>query len=122
MSKISFSPEKKDRKKKIRSILQGIFLILILIITIKALFSFTKYDRFSDEILSSTEKTGFIALSYFGVDRDGNNTLISTKNLEAQLEALKNNGYVTIEQQDILDYYTKGKKLPSISLFLLFED
>lgn len=122
MSKISFSPEKKDRKKKIRSILQGIFLILILIITIKALFSFTKYDRFSDEILSSTEETGFIALSYFGVDRDGNNTLISTKNLEAQLEALKNNGYVTIEQQDILDYYNKGKKLPSKSLFLLFED
>lgn len=122
MSKISFSPEKKDRKKKIRSILQGIFLILILIITIKALFSFTKYDRFSDEILSPTEETGFIALSYFGVDRDGNNTLISTKNLEVQLEALKNNGYVTIEQQDILDYYTKGKKLPSKSLFLLFED
>jgi hypothetical protein len=36
--------------------------------------------------------------------------------------ALKQAGYVTISQQDIIDYYEFGKPLPEKALFLIFED
>jgi peptidoglycan/xylan/chitin deacetylase (PgdA/CDA1 family) len=63
-----------------------------------------------------------VALSYFGVDRIGNKSLIGIELLDQHLGALKKQGYVTITQQDIIDYYTNGKALPQKSLFLLFED
>lgn len=96
---------------------------MILIVIIKALFSFKEYKPFNiEEISTNSNEKGFITLSYFGVDRDGSDTLVSTKDLENQIKSLKDNGYVTITQEDILDYYNKGKKLPEKSLFLLFED
>lgn len=122
-----FSPKKKDRKKVIRGTLQGIILIVFFVITIKVLFVFTEYKPYNSSPESTVEisdnrDTGFIAVSYFGVDRTGDNKLISTEVLEKHLKALKDNGYVTITQQDILDYYKEGKLLPKKSLFLLFED
>ncbi len=117
-----FSPERKDRIKKIRSIFQGIILFALLICIVKALFVKSTYKPYSSNIVSQNRKSGFISISYFGVDRAGNNTLISTDALENQLKALKENGYVTITQNDILNYYKKGKALPEKSLFLLFED
>lgn len=122
MDKKAFCPEKKDRKKKIRSIIQGIILILLLIVILKALFSFTKYEPYDTTGVSDNADSGFIAVSYFGVDRNGTDTLISTDRLNEHLKALTDNGYVTITQQDIIDYYTKGKKLPKKALFLIFED
>lgn len=122
MSKETFCPEKKDRKKRIRSIIQGIVLIVLFIIIIKALFSFSKYKPYDTANVSDNIGDGFIAVSYFGVDRNGTDTLISTERLDEHLKALTDNGYVTITQQDIMDYYTKGKKLPEKSLFLIFED
>ncbi|WP_097028450.1 glycoside hydrolase [Clostridium peptidivorans] len=122
MKNKNFSPEKKDRVKKIRSIFQGIILFAILVFIIKALCTFSVYKPYTLDTISKNEKSGFIAVSYFGVDRTGDDTLISTEALEKQIKALKDNGYVTITQQDILDYYTKGKALPEKSLFLLFED
>ncbi|MFT4107654.1 MAG: glycoside hydrolase [Lacrimispora sp.] len=68
------------------------------------------------------EDPGFIALSYFGVDRDGTSSLISTKRLEEHMKALESNGYVTISQEDIKEYYSKGTSLPDNALFLMFED
>lgn len=117
-----FSPEKKDRVKIIRSMFQGIILCAVLIVIIKALCTFSVYKSYSSHAPSKDRKSGFIAVSYFGVDRTGDDTLISTEALEKQIKALKDNGYVTITQQDILDYYKKGKALPEKSLFLLFED
>ena len=122
MDNKTFSPEKKDRKKKIRSIIQGIILIVLLIIILKALFSFTKYEPYNTDNVSDNTESGFIAVSYFGVDRNGTDTLISTDRLDEHLKALTDNGYVTITQQDIIDYYKKGKKLPEKALFLIFED
>ncbi|GMQ61975.1 polysaccharide deacetylase family protein [Vallitalea maricola] len=110
---------KKDRKKFLRSICQGIILIYILYLMLTALFTFNEYESYDNVTLSSN---GFIAISYFGVDRSGNDTLISTRRLEEHLKALKNSGYVTITQEDVLDYYEKGKQLPEKSLFLMFED
>lgn len=117
-----FSPEKKDKIKVIRSIFEGIILCVVLIVIVKALFTFSVYKHYSSNIVSNDVKNGFIAISYFGVDRTGDDTLISTEALEKQLKALKDNGYVTVTQQDVLDYYKKGKELPEKSLFLLFED
>lgn len=123
MKNKEFSPKRKDRKKIIRGIFQGLILLVLLIVIIKALFSFKEYKPFNiEEINANSKDKGFITLSYFGVDRDGSDTLISTKDLEKQIKVLKDNGYVTITQEDILDYYNKGKKLPEKSLFLLFED
>lgn len=122
MKNKNFSPEKKDRVKIIRGTFQGIILFVILLVIIKAVFTFSVYEPYSSYNIPKDEKSGFIAVSYFGVDRTGDDTLISTEALEKQIKALKDNGYVTITQQDILDYYKKGKLLPEKSLFLLFED
>lgn len=122
MKNKEFSPKRKDRNKIIRSIFEGITLFAAVIIIIKVLFTFSVYKPYSSSAVSKEAKSGFIAVSYFGVDRSGDSTLISTEALEKQIKALKDNGYVTITQQDILDYYKKGKMLPEKSLFLLFED
>lgn len=117
-----FSPEKKDKIKILRGTLQGIVLLVLLIVILKAVFTFSQYKPYDYNDLTSNEDNGFIAVSYFGVDRAGSDTLISTESLEKQLKALKDNGYVTITQQDILDYYNEGKELPDKALFLLYED
>ena len=121
MYKVDFAT-KKDRKKVVRSICQGMILIVLLIIILRALFSFTSYEAFNETKLADTQDTGFIAISYFGVDRQGDETLISTERLEQHLKALYDQGYVTITQQDILDYYKQGKPLPERALYLMFED
>ncbi|MEG1254626.1 glycoside hydrolase [Clostridium sp.] len=122
MKNSTFSPERKDIIKIARGILQGVILITLLIIVIKALFSFSVYESYDSSKLSNSQDTGFIAVSYFGVDRTGSDTLISSKRLDEHIKALKDNGYVTITQNDIMNYYLKGKALPPKSLFLLFED
>ncbi len=122
MKSNTFSPKKKDRIKIARGILQGVILIILLIAIIKALFSFSVYEPYNSSKISNNQDSGFIAVSYFGVDRTGNDILISTKRLDEQLKALKDNGYVTITQKDVVDYYLKGKTLPPKSIFLLFED
>ena len=111
-----FSPKKKDRKKIIRGTVEVIILIGILILSINSIFTFSKYKPYDND------ENGFIVISYSGVDRNGTNSLIGTEALESQLEALKDNGYVTITQQDVLDYYNSEKKLPNKALLLLFED
>jgi len=122
MKNKNFSPEKKDRVKIIRGTAEGIILFVILLVIIKAVFTFSVYKPYTSDDVSIDGKSGFIAISYFGVDRTGDDTLISTMSLDKQIKALKDNGYVTITQKDILDYYAKGKILPKKSLFLLFED
>lgn len=121
MSKYTFSSKKKDRKKVIRSIIQGAVIIIFVYITAISFFSSDEYIPFKDSERSQTED-GFIAISYFGVDRAGNGTLISKKKLDEHLQALKASGYVTITQDDIKNYYLNNKPLPPGSLFLMFED
>ena len=112
---------RKDIKKAVRSIGQGIVLITLLIVIIRALCSFNKYTPFVKADIDSVDN-GFIAISYFGVDREGSDTLISTKRLEEHLRSLYNQGYVTITQEDIKAYYEKGVTLPEKALYLMFED
>ncbi|MBP3476160.1 MAG: glycoside hydrolase [Lachnospiraceae bacterium] len=116
---------RKNIKKVVRSIAEGVILIVLLVLVIQALFTFDTYEPYDEtkiEMATDEEDTGFIALSYFGVDRNETKTLISTERLQEHIDALSASGYVTITQQDILDYYREGKKLPKKSLFLMFED
>lgn len=115
---------KKDVTKVIRSTLELLVLLLILAIIIRALFVFSEYVPYdyNDEAIVSGEDNGFIALSYFGVDRTGTETLISTERLHQHLQALYDNGYVTITQADIENYYKNGVPLPKKALYLMYED
>lgn len=122
MKNKEFSPERKDRIKFIKATVQGIILLILLVTIIKALFTFTEYTPYDESTVNQNKDNGFIAISYFGVDRNGTDTLISTESLDNQLKVLYDNGYVTITQQDVLDYYYNNKALPEKSLLLLFED
>lgn len=119
LSNESFS-KIRNRKKKIRTILQIIFLLGLVSIVIFTFMTKLKYKP-SDEV--SSVDNGFIALSYFGVQKtEGSQQLISEENLRSHLQALKDQGYVTITADDIYEYYHKGKALPEKSLYLMFED
>lgn len=120
MKSQTFSIKKKNMRKVIRSMIQGIILCLLMIMLLKAFFVFKRYS--ASDAAQIGKDQGFVSLSYLGVDKIGSNTLISEKRLDEQLSALFENGYVTITQQDILDYYQKGKKLPEKAVFLMFED
>ena len=54
MKNNTFSPKRKNRVKIVRGILQGIILIILLVVIIKALFSFSVYEPYdsSKEIVA----------------------------------------------------------------------
>lgn len=116
---------KKDAVKVLRTIAEIAVLALVISLPIKSVFFGEKYVPFQEQEnleMAQDCSPGFISVSYFGVDRQGTNTLIGVKRLEEHLQALKDNGYVTISQQDVLDYYNDGKPLPQKALLLVFED
>lgn len=113
---------RKDRKKRIRIIIQIVIIIAIIAGVVAALFTLQSYKPYSKQNTQFAGDKGFIVLAYFGVERIGNQNLIGVGRLREHLQALKDLGYVTVTQQDILDYYQSGKELPEKSLFLVFED
>ena len=115
---------KKDKVKLIRTILEYIAIAAVTILVLRALLVTKKYQPYDSQMeeKATSGDTGFIALSYFGVDRDGTDTLISLSRLTEELSVLKKLGYVTVTQKDLENYYYKGKQLPEKALFLMFED
>ena len=113
---------KKNRKKQRRVILQLGILAVVAAIFYFALFTAGKYKPYEPSAINMAQDKGFIALSYFGVDRVGLQPLISEERLGEHLAALRQQGYVTITQKDIIDFYVNGKPLPARALFLMFED
>ena len=112
--------EKKNRRKVRRSIFQLGILLVIVFLVFQTFVEINHYDASNTKDWKN--KRGFIALSYPGVSRDGSDSLFAKKQLQRQLEALTNQGYETISQQDILDFYNDKKPLPEKALFLAFED
>ena len=113
---------RKNRRKKVRTALEFACIAAALFVLMELFFTLKTYDPAAAAAAGAQDK-GFIALSYFGVDRNGDtSTLIGKEELRRHLAELKSQGYVTISQQDVLDYYREGKKLPERSLFLMFED
>ncbi len=115
--------KKKNRRKYLRTLLEVLVILGLLYLLWEAFFHEKTYEPFTEEEVSATTDTGFIALSYFGVDRIGDtSTLIGEKQLREHLEALKREGYVTITHEDIESYYDEGTPLPEKALYLMFED
>ncbi|MGG4455240.1 polysaccharide deacetylase family protein [Brevibacillus porteri] len=111
---------KKDRNKFIKTLIQVAILVVLGVILFNAVFDWKKYEE--PNKANWTNEKGFIAISYFGVGRSGTPKLVAKKQLDEQLQALYDQGYQTISQQDILDFYKKKKPLPDKALFLAFED
>lgn len=114
----------KNIKKFIRGIAQILGLVAIVLFFIAMVIDYPKYKPYDEadaSVVTGTDN-GFVALSYFGVERSDSNSCISTELLTEHLSALKDNGFVTITQQDLFDYYQNRKPLPERALFLLFED
>lgn len=112
---------KKDIIKLIRSIIQLIILLALIFLIIRAWNHFVIYEPFLENEITD-EDYGFIAISYPGIEIDSTNYSVSIDDLDAQLNALYKSGYVTITQEDVINYYKQGKPLPPKALLLVFED
>lgn len=112
---------RKNAVKAIRFVLQGMLAVL-LVYLLWTLVLFPKQHQAQ----APTARTGdsFIAISYCGVTtRDSaDSALVTRRSFQEQMAALHECGYVTITQQDILDYYRKGTPLPEKAMFLILED
>ncbi|MGI6212106.1 MAG: hypothetical protein ACOYJJ_05965 [Anaerovoracaceae bacterium] len=115
---------KKNRRKKIRAVIEILIVLLLAVVLVRACFFPKQYEPYdaSDPAVVTGKDAGFIAVSYFGVNLDGSDDITSRERLDEQLKALRDQGFVTITQKDIIDYYNSGKKLPEKALFLVFED
>ena len=118
--KLKYDVKKKNRWKVAKSVIQW----LVLLVTGYSLFHVVvDAGRYAEPDRSTwTNRDGFIALSYFGVDRKGSSKLIPKDQLDEQFKVLHDLGFETISQQDILDFYKSGRPLPERALFLSFED
>lgn len=114
--------DRKDRNKVIGVVVQLIIILTVVAVCIAALLTLKAYKPYTEQTTTISGDKGFIALSYFGVERIGNQNVIGVGRLHEHLQALKDLGYVTVTQQDVLNYYQAGKDLPEKSLFLIFED
>ncbi|MCV9884508.1 polysaccharide deacetylase family protein [Metabacillus halosaccharovorans] len=115
-----FNYKLKNRNKYVKVIFQLAVLVLLVGIIIRAVFITDEYKPLSAKEMVNSD--GFIALSYFGVDRSGSAKYISKEELEKQLSVLKKQGFETISQKQIIDFYQQGTPLPEKALFLSFED
>lgn len=119
---MSFFETGKDYQKAARTVVQSIIILVVVLVLINAFFVLREYVTYQEQNIQEVQDKGFVALSYLGVDRSGTSSLISTEQLGKELDALTQNGFVTITQDDISDFYQNEKDLPEKSLFLLFED
>lgn len=113
----------RNRNKVIRTVLECAVLLLGICALLWRYVFPTTYDAY-DPAIVGTGDNGFICISYFGVEKfnSGSKSLIYNERLREHINALKRSGYVTITQQDVIDYYKNGKTLPAKSLLLVFED
>ncbi|MBS5909162.1 polysaccharide deacetylase [Paenibacillus macerans] len=111
---------RKERNKAVKSAVQFVVLAMVLVLLVHAVAGIHRYREPDKAAWQQTR--GFIALSYYGVDRTGTRGLIAKSRLDEQLQILRQNGYVTVSQQDILDFYEHGKPLPQRAVYLSFED
>ena len=115
---------RKNRRKRLRVVAEIIVLAFLAFCIYNLFYTLKTYQPYDHSAVAAGDKdTGFVALSYFGVDHIGDtSTIIGQKQLYKHLQELKRQGFVTITQQDIKDYYQLNKPLPEKSLYLMFED
>lgn len=129
--------KRKNRWKVVRTLLQVILCISVLWLLIKTLFLANHYTPVEDQAYAGasqyeltasgqgqTADSGFICISYNGlvISDKLDNMIVSQEQFNEQMAALHASGYVTITQQDVIDYYRHGKQLPEKAMLLVFED
>ncbi|RXZ79878.1 polysaccharide deacetylase [Paenibacillaceae bacterium] len=117
---IALDYRRKNRIKVYKTIVQTVILVCLAWLLVHSVFDIKKYEE--PDKAGWSNKEGFIAISYFGLARTGSPNLIAKSRLDQHLQALYDQGYTTISQQDVLDFYNEGKPLPDKALFLSFED
>lgn len=111
---------KKNRGKRIKVVWQVIVLAAAAYWLIHQFVDYRSYQE--PDRREWTQTDGYLAISYFGLERTATPKLLSKAQLHDQLGVLADHGYVTISQQDVIDFHTQGKPLPDRALFLAFED
>ncbi len=110
----------KNRAKAIRTVFEAIAIAALAVAVVFLIINVREYK--TPDQSTWTNRSGFVAITYFGVSHGGSSKNIAQKTLDKELKALKDLGYETISQQDIVDFYKNGKGLPQKAVFLGFED
>lgn len=78
----------------------------------------------AEPAVQADEGARFICVSYNGVNQNEKleSKIVNLENFKKQVALLAQSGYVTISQQDVLDYYRESKGLPEKAMLLIFED
>ncbi len=128
---------RKNAWKVIRTVLQVLVCLAAVLLLVRVVFFANSYDpekqqSYADasryELTASGQGTkadsGFICISYNGLvmEDELDSMIVSQRAFDEQMAALHASGYVTISQQDVLDYYLEGRQLPEKALLLIFED
>lgn len=103
-----------DKRKRIRFIGEGAFLLIVLAIIIDALFVFSTYKPYDDGDVATDKDRGFVALSYFGVDRTGTNDLIGVDLLDEHLAASIRTAMSPLLAKISKTTITAGKRFPNM--------
>ena len=122
-----------NRRKVVRTVLQVLALVAALAFGVQAILRANSARQAqyalqtpagSANAQADSAGSHFIALSYPGLTRSTSieSRIVSQERFAEQLAALHASGYVTISQQDILNYYQNYGALPERALFLIFED
>lgn len=135
----------KNRWKAIRTVLQAALLVVVVALAARAILFPNQYTPVTQDpaYLNASEtewtqnqdgeeqtqagsagRSGFIAISYNGLTRSDSldSAIVTQEAFEEQMAALHASGYVTITQQDVLDYYLYHSALPEKAMLLIFED
>lgn len=121
--------QRKNRNKVIRTALQIVLVLGIVFLSVQSMLFPPIYQPAramaqAGQVPPALADSGFVAVSYASVE--GTDTrarmVVPQEMLDKHLSALKNSGYVTISQQDIVNYYETGSPLPPKALYLMFED
>lgn len=118
-----------NRVKVVRTALQVALLVGAVVFGVISLINnrvnqSTAEDHTVRAEIPTDQEPSFIALSYPGLTKSESLTskIVNDKVFAKQMAVLKQMGYVTISQQDILNYYLNYGSLPEKALFLIFED
>ncbi|WP_160162837.1 polysaccharide deacetylase family protein [Bhargavaea cecembensis] len=112
-------PDRKNRRKKIRSVIQAAVIALLSYVLVQEVFLMKTYET-PDVPMANDD--GFIAISYPGASRDESGHSLSKDELSAHLSALKRSGFETVSQRQVLEFYRSGSPLPEKAMYLSFED
>lgn len=133
--KVSHAQERLDRSnryKSLRTIAQVAVLVFLVALLVAAIIHSTGLESVlsgaspSATPARSTQEgsRSFIAISYPGLTKSTSlsSKIVNQALFKEQINALKASGYVTIKQEDILNYYLYYGTLPEKALFIIFED